>query len=56
MSKESINIIDARATLHQYPNHNMNQARTLIWAVQKSLSTESPPQAETAAEVVVACM
>ena len=54
MSKESIDIINARATLRRYPNHNMNQACTLTWAVQKSLSTDSTPQAETAAEVVVA--
>ena len=51
MSKESIDIINARATLRRYPNHNMNQACTLTWAVQKSLSTDSTPQAEGGAGI-----
>ena len=52
MSKESIDIIDARATLRRYPNYSRNQACTLTWAVRKSLSTDSPHWAKMAAEVV----
>ena len=50
MSAESICLISAHADLRHFPDHNRNQALTLMQAILSSLSTDSLCSLEDAVE------
>ena len=52
MSPESIRLMNAHTNLLRFPDHNINQTRTLTWSVCRCLNMDSCQREEAAAEEI----